>query len=59
MNPLNSHIHTRRYVFLALASASLIALAALFWPGATLAARGQARPGTPGVPYPNMPAIAP
>ena len=39
MNPLNPHIHARLYVFLALASASLIALAALFWSGATLAAR--------------------
>ena len=40
MNPLNPHTHARMYVLLALASASLIALAALFWPGATLAARG-------------------
>ena len=47
MNPLNPHIHARLYVFLALASASLIALAALFWSGATIAARGEARPGTP------------
>jgi hypothetical protein len=56
MNPLNPHIHARLYVFLALASASLMALAALFCSGATLAARGEARPGTHGVPYPNMPA---
>ena len=59
MNPLNPHRHARLYAFLAIASASLIALAGLFWSGGTLAARGEARPGTPGVPYANMPAIAP
>ena len=59
MNPLNPRIHARLYAFLAIASASLVALAGLFWSGGTLAARGEARPGTPGVPYPNMPAIAP
>ena len=38
---------------------SLIALTGVFWTGAALAARNGARPGTPGVPYANMPAIAP
>jgi hypothetical protein len=46
MNPLNRHIHARLYIVLALASASLIALAALLWSGATLAALGQARVDT-------------
>jgi glyoxylase-like metal-dependent hydrolase (beta-lactamase superfamily II) len=59
MKRLNLHIHARRYVFLAVAGASLIALAGLFWIGGALAARGEARPGTAGVPYANMPGIAP
>src|SRR5436190_6191425 len=39
--------------------AAIVALAAMLWSGATLAARADARPGTPGVPYANLPAIAP
>ena len=31
MNPLNPHIHARLYVVLAIANASLIVLAGLFW----------------------------
>src|SRR5688500_4737157 len=58
MNPLNPHIHARLYAFLAIASASLVALAGLFWSGGALAARREARPGTPGVPYAHMPPIA-
>jgi glyoxylase-like metal-dependent hydrolase (beta-lactamase superfamily II) len=59
MKPLSPHIYARLYVLLATAGASVIALAALLWTGGALAARGDARPGTPGVPYANMPAIAP
>jgi glyoxylase-like metal-dependent hydrolase (beta-lactamase superfamily II) len=49
----------RPYVFLGVAAASLIALAGIFETEAALAARNGARPGTPGVPYAHMPAIAP
>src|SRR5215217_7463328 len=58
MRPLNPHTHKRLHVVLAIAGASLAVAAGVFM-GATLAARAQARPGTPGVPYANMPAIAP
>jgi glyoxylase-like metal-dependent hydrolase (beta-lactamase superfamily II) len=43
-----------------IACISLTALVAgVLWSGESLAARNGARPGTAGVPYPNMPAIAP
>ena len=58
MKPLNRDMHATLYVLLGVAAASLIALAGVFWTGAALAARNGARPGTPGVPYANMPAIA-
>jgi len=44
---------------LGVAAVSLIAVTGAFWTGAALAARSEARPGTAGVPYANMPAIAP
>ena len=56
---LSRSVHARRYVFLSVATAGLIAVAGLFWTGPTLAGRNAARPGTPGVPYANMPSIAP
>ena len=59
MKPLNRDMHTLWYVFLGLGTASLIAVAVVFWMGAPLAARNGARPGTAGAPYANMPAIAP
>jgi glyoxylase-like metal-dependent hydrolase (beta-lactamase superfamily II) len=59
MKPLNRGHHAHPYMFLGVAAASLIALAGVFWTAAALAARNGARPGTPGVPYANMPAIAP
>jgi glyoxylase-like metal-dependent hydrolase (beta-lactamase superfamily II) len=59
MKPLTLDIHARPHVVLSVGTASLIALAVVFWMGAALAARNGARPGTPGVPYLNMPAIAP
>jgi glyoxylase-like metal-dependent hydrolase (beta-lactamase superfamily II) len=43
----------------ALACVSLMAIVAGVWIGASLAAQSGARPGTPGMPYPNMPALAP
>jgi glyoxylase-like metal-dependent hydrolase (beta-lactamase superfamily II) len=59
MKPLNRSMHGRVRVLLSVAAASLIAVAGVFWTGAALAARNGARPGTPGMPYANMPAIAP
>jgi len=60
MKPLNRDIHGPAYVFLGVAAASLIALGGLLsMSAAGLAARNGAGPGTPGVPYANMPAIAP
>ena len=56
---LNRDMHPRPYLFMGIAAASLIAMGGVFWTGATLGARNAARPGTPGVPYANMPAIAP
>jgi len=59
MHPLNRQRYARSTTFVGIVAASLIALGAVFWMGAALAARNGARPGTPGVPYVNMPAIAP
>jgi glyoxylase-like metal-dependent hydrolase (beta-lactamase superfamily II) len=46
-------------MLLAIAGASLIAVAGVFWTGAAPAARSDAPAGAGGVPYANMPAIAP
>jgi glyoxylase-like metal-dependent hydrolase (beta-lactamase superfamily II) len=59
MKRLNPFLHPRLYALPAIAGTSLIALAGLLWTGGALAARWEARAGTPGVPYANMPAIAP
>jgi len=60
MKPFNRDMQAHPYVWLGIASASLVALSAgVFWTGAAVAARNGTRPGTPGVPYANMPAIAP
>jgi glyoxylase-like metal-dependent hydrolase (beta-lactamase superfamily II) len=59
MKPLNHDMHAHPYVFVGIAAASLIVLAGVFSTGAALAARNGARPGTPGVPYANMPGLAP
>ena len=59
MKPLDSHTHARLYIFLAVGGASLIALALAFYAATAFAARNGARPGTSGVPYANMPDIAP
>ena len=59
MKPLNRHTRTRLHLLVAVTAASVIALAGVLWMGTPLVARNAARPGTPGVPYANMPAIAP
>jgi len=59
MNSLNRDMQRRLYLLIALACASLVTVAGVFWTGARIAAHSGARPGTPGVPYPNMPAIEP
>ena len=52
----NRRLHTRT----ALACISLMTIVAgVSWIGASLAAQNGARPGTPGMPYANMPALAP
>src|SRR6478672_4347248 len=59
MKPLNRAMHERVSLLLSVAVASVVAVAGVFWTGAALAARDGTRAGTPGVPYANMPAIAP
>ena len=59
MTAATARLRARPYVVLAIAAASAAALGGLFWTGGALAARDGAQPGTPGVPYVNMPAIAP
>jgi len=59
MSCLNPHIRARLYGFVTVAGLSLTTVAGLFWTSGALAARGEARAGTPGAPYANMPAIAP
>ena len=58
MKPSNPATHARALLLTA-AAASLVAATGVFWTGAALAARNGSRAGTPGVPYANMPAIAP
>jgi glyoxylase-like metal-dependent hydrolase (beta-lactamase superfamily II) len=59
MKPLSRAMHERVFVFLSVAVASVVAVAGVFWTGAAVAARNGTRASTPGVPYANMPAIAP
>jgi len=59
MTPLNRAMHRRLYMLIAIACTSLVAVAGAFLTGAGLAAPSSARPGTPRVPYANMPALAP
>ena len=59
MKPSNPARHARASVLLSLAAPSLVAVTGVVWTGAALAARHGTRAGTPGVPYANMPAIAP
>jgi glyoxylase-like metal-dependent hydrolase (beta-lactamase superfamily II) len=60
MRALTRQTHRPRSRRTALARVSLTAIVAgVLWIGASLAAQNGARPGTPGVPYENMPALAP
>jgi glyoxylase-like metal-dependent hydrolase (beta-lactamase superfamily II) len=60
MNLCNVVLRSRLSLSTAIACTSLVTVvAAVLWDGESLAARNGARPGTPGVPYANMPAIAP
>ena len=60
MRALNRETNRLLYRRTALACVSLTAIVAgVFWIGASLAAQNAAPPGTPGMPYPNMPALAP
>jgi glyoxylase-like metal-dependent hydrolase (beta-lactamase superfamily II) len=59
MTPANTRFRARAYLLLTIASASAIVLAGLFWTNGTLTARDGALPGAPGVPYAQMPAVAP
>ena len=59
MNILHRDQHAPAYVLLGVAAASLIVFGGMRWTAVALAARNGARPGTPGVPYANMPTIAP
>jgi glyoxylase-like metal-dependent hydrolase (beta-lactamase superfamily II) len=56
-----AHVMKRSpHISVAIVSISVIVVAiGSFWFGASLTARGAARPGTPGVPYANMPELAP
>ena len=60
MEPWNRDMHRWVYVPIAIGCTVLTSVViGVFWIGASLAAQNGARPGTPGVPYANMPAIAP
>ncbi len=56
---VNRHANRRLRMQVAIACAGLIAAGGLFWVGAALAAQSRTRAGTQGVPYGNMPALAP
>src|SRR5215510_4127002 len=52
--------HARPYLMPIIVLATMVAaMVGIVWMSARLAARADARPGTPGVPYANMPALAP
>ena len=59
MTASNRAVRVRSNLSLGVMAVGLAALAGGFGIGATVAARNEARPGAPGVPYANMPAIAP
>ena len=58
MKPSNPATYARA-LLLTVAAASLVAVTGVFWTGAALGAGTRTGAGTPGVPYANMPAIAP
>src|SRR5262245_7365264 len=59
MKPWNRGVHPRLYALLGLGVVTLVVLGGMFWTATALRARSGARPGTPGAPYANMPAVAP
>jgi glyoxylase-like metal-dependent hydrolase (beta-lactamase superfamily II) len=60
MSVWNRETHHRLQMRTTLARLSVMAIVAgVSWIGASLAAQNGARPGTPGSPYANMPALAP
>lgn len=59
IKPFNRNENGRRWIVLATRTLRLLALAGIVWTGSAFVARNVARPGTPGSPYANMPAIAP
>src|SRR5262249_11696183 len=59
MKPWNRGVHRRLYVVLGLGVVTLVVLREMVWTATALGARRGARPGTPGAPYANMPAVAP
>src|SRR5262245_62424492 len=58
MKSLNRAMQARASVFAGVAT-TLFAVTGVFSMGAAFAARNGVRPGAPGVPYANMPAVAP
>ena len=60
MRASNRNRHWRQWQVMAIGCASVMAaVVAVLWASTAPAAENGARPGTPGVPYANMPAIAP
>src|SRR5262245_30002459 len=59
MKPWNRGVHPRLYALLGLGVVTLVVLGGMFWTATALGAGAGARPGTPGAPYSNMPAVAP
>ena len=59
MRTVNRQANRPQWRQMAIVCASLIAVGGLLWVGASLAAQNRTRRGTQGVPYGNMPALAP
>jgi len=60
MRASNRDMHRWQWGFIAIGCTSVVAVVvAILWTGTAPAAQNGARPGTPGVPYAHMPAIAP
>lgn len=59
MTQFNRPTRRRVYTLIATAFATAVVLVAVLRTAGTASARGNAGPGTPGVPYANMPALAP
>src|SRR5690242_8552994 len=59
MTRLNRQTRRRVYVLIAAVFASVFVFVGVLRPAATPSLRAEARPGAPGMPYANMPAVAP